>query len=340
MVSPAPGVPIRSHLSAEHPVVRFLVRRVAFALFTLLLVSVLIFLGTAVLPGDAARVFLGRSASPQAVAVLRRELGLEGSVFVQYWHWLSHFVHGDLGLSMTGVADSNTKETVSALISGPLGNSAVLAGTTVVLLVPLSLLLGTFLATRAGRVVDHVVSLGTIGAISLPEFVSGSLLIAVFATWLGWLPAVSLIQPGQGPFSDPKILILPVMTLLSATLAQVVRMTRASMIDALRSEYVMAARLGGVSEWRVLVFYGLRNALAPTVQVIALNMQWLVGGIVVTETLFGYPGLGQALVNAVNVRDIPTVQSVTLLLAAVYVALNIFSDLIVTYLVPKLRSAQ
>lgn len=324
----------------QRPILTFVARRLGFALLTLLVVSILIFVATAVLPGDAARTFLGRGASDQAVAALRHQLGLQGSLVAQYWHWLSRFLQGDLGRSFAGVADSNTKETVASLIGTPLRNSAILAGVAIALLVPLSLLLGAFMATRPGSLIDQAVSVGTIGAISLPEFVSGSILIAIFANLLGWLPPVSIIEPGQGPLSNPKILILPVLTLLCATLAQVVRMTRASMIEALHSEYVMAARVGGVPERRVLLRYALRNALAPTVQVIALNMQWLMGGVVVTETVFGYPGLGQSLVNAVNVRDIPTVQSVTLLLAAIYLAINIAADLIVVYLVPKLRTAQ
>ena len=249
-------------------------------------------------------------------------------------------MQGDLGRSAAGVIGSNSKETVASLIRGPLINSLVLAGVTIAVLIPLSLLLGTFLATRVGRPVDHGVSAATIGAISLPEFVTAAILIALFASFLGWLPPTSLIGTGDGPLTNPTILVLPVATLLAATTAQVVRMTRASMIEALRSEYVMAARLGGVSERRVLWRYALRNALVPTIQVITLNIQWLVGGIVVTETVFGYPGLGQALVNAVNLRDIPTVQSVALLLAAFYIAMNIAADLMVVYLVPKLRTAR
>jgi peptide/nickel transport system permease protein len=338
----ATEVDSRAHqpLLHRHPVVRFVIVRVAWGLFTLFVVSVLIFVGTAVLPGDAARAFLGRSASPGAVAALRGQLGLHGSIVEQYWHWASHFVQGDLGHSAASVAFSNSSETVGSLIRGPLGNSLVLAGITIAILIPVAVLVGTLLATRVGGAVDHGVSYATLGAISLPEFVTGAILIAVLATALGWLPPVSLIGPGDGPLTHPNILVLPVLTLLCATLAQIVRMARASMIEALRSEYVIAARLGGVSERRVLRSYALRNALAPTVQVIALNMQWLVGGIVVTETVFGYPGLGQTLVNAVNVRDIPTVQSIALLLAAFYISVNILADLIVLYLVPKLRTVR
>jgi peptide/nickel transport system permease protein len=331
--------PVRVTLR-DHPVVRFVIRRAAFAVLTLFVVSVLIFAGTQVLPGDAARLILGRSASPQALEALRTQLYLNHSVVAQYWHWLSHVLQGDLGRSATGIGPAGGGATVASVIGGPLANSAVLAAVTVVVLVPLSLALGIFLATRSGRAVDHAVSVLTLGLISLPEFVTASLLIAIFASWLGVLPPVSLIGPGASPLSSPNILVLPVLTLLAATLAQVVRMVRATMVEALRSDYVMAARLGGVSERRVLWRYALRNALAPTIQVMALNVQWLVGGIVITETVFGYPGLGNLLVQAVNLRDVPTVQSVALLLAVVYIALNILADLAVTYLIPKLRTAQ
>lgn len=327
-----------------HPALRFLTwfltRRVGWGVFTLWLVSVLVFVGTAVLPGNAARAILGKSASPQTVAALEQALHLNHPLLNRYWYWLSNFVQGNLGKSAAGVVGSNAHETVASLIRGPLGNSAILGGVTIALLIPFSLAVGMFSATRAGRRADQAISISTLGAISLPEFVTGSILIAIFATGLGLLPPVSLIGPGQGPLSSPTILVLPVMTLLAATLAQVVRMVRASMLEALRSDYVAAARLGGVNERRVLWRYALRNALAPTVQVIALNMQWLVGGIVITETVFGYPGLGQLVVNSVELRDIPTVQSVTLLLATFYIMLNIVADLIVTYLVPKLRTQQ
>ena len=334
------GVGQPSSRVARHPVLRFLVRRVALGLVVLWVVSVLIFVGTSVLPGNAARAFLGHSATPSAVAALESKLNLNHSLFYQYWHWLSGFVQGDLGLSAAGTVGNNAQETIAAEISGPLVNSLVLAGVAVLLLIPFSIGLGVLLATRAGRPVDHAISTVSLAGISLPEFVTASLLIFVFSSTLGWLPAVSLIGPGETPLSSPEILVLPVATLLTATLALAVRMVRAGMIDVLRADYVTAARLGGVSERRVLWRYALRNALAPSVQVLALCIQYLVGGIVITETVFGYPGLGSLFVNAVDLRDTPTVQSIALLLAAVYISLNIIADLIVIYLVPRLRTAQ
>lgn len=334
------SLPRRFKLVESHPALAFTARRVAWGILTLWVVSIVVFIATSVLPGNAAKAILGKNVNPHVVLALEKELHLNQSLWGQYWYWVSNFVHGDFGRSAASIIGSSSHETVASLIHAPLGNSALLAGITILLLIPLSLLLGVLLATNAGKWIDHVVSISTLGAISMPEFVTGSVLIWLFASTLGLLPPVSLIGPGQDALSNPQILVLPVLTLLAATLAQCVRMVRAGMIEVMRSDYVQAARLAGVSERRVLFRYALRNALAPSVQVIALNAQWLVGGIVVTETVFGYPGLGQLIVNSINLRDIPTVQSVALLLAAVYIALNIISDLIIIYLVPKLRTAQ
>ena len=344
MQMPASGPSTRlerfTAVRSAHPVLGFIVRRIAWAVVTLWAVSVLVFIATAVLPGNAANAILGRSSNPQAVAALEQQLHLNHSLLNRYWYWLSNFVQGNFGKSAAGVLGGHAHASVSSLISTPLGNSAVLAAITVAIFIPLSVLIGVFAATRAGRPIDQAISLSTLTATSLPEFVTGSILVAIFAIAFGVLPAVSLIGQGQGPLSSPEILILPVATLLAATLAQSVRMVRANTLETLRSDYVAAARLGGVSERRVLARYALRNALAPSVQVIALNMQWLLGGIVITEAIFSYPGIGQVFVSAVNLRDIPTVQSVTLLLATFYIALNIVADLIVTFLVPKLRTAR
>lgn len=334
------SLPRPTRFIGQHPILSFAARRIVWGILTLFVVSIVVFIATSVLPGNAAKAILGKDVNHREVLALEKELHLNQSLWGQYWYWMGNFVHGNLGRSAAAILGSNSHESVGSLIKAPIGNSAILAGITLLLLIPLSLLLGVLLATRAGKWIDHLVSISTLGAISMPEFVTGSVLIWLFASTLNILPAVSLIGPGQNALSNPKILIMPVLTLLAATLAQCVRMVRAGMIEVLRSDYVQAARLAGVTERRVLFRYALRNALAPSVQVIALNAQWLVGGIVVTETVFGYPGLGQLIINSINLRDIPTVQSVAMLLAAVYIALNIISDLIIVYLVPKLRTAQ
>jgi peptide/nickel transport system permease protein len=324
----------------RHPLVFFVVRRVAAGLATLFVVSILLFVGTNVLPGDVASAVLGRDSTPAGLAAMRQELHLNRPAPERYWNWLSGFVQGNLGSSVAAQAVSGQPTPISSLIGDRIKNTAVLALFTILLLVPLSIGFGVYAATRAGRSVDHAITTVSLVAISLPEFVTGTLLILVVAQWLGLLPGVSLIPIGATVFSDLSILVLPVLTLLAASLAQTVRMVRAGMVEVLRSDYVEWARLSGHRERDVVLRYALRNALGPTVQVIALNIQWLVGGIVVTEFVFGYPGLGQALVQAVSARDVPYVQSVGLLIAIVYISLNVIADLLVVLLVPKLRTAQ
>jgi peptide/nickel transport system permease protein len=324
----------------RHPAIAFVLRRVGAAIITLIIVSMLIFAGTNLLPGNAARAILGQHATPASVAIVERELGLNHSITERYWSWFTGVLHGNLGQSAVGaVLNGSEHASVAGLISGPLGDSAILAAIAFLILVPLALLIGVFSATRVGRWSDTAISMFSLGLVSLPEFVTGSLLVLLFAVGLGWLPAVSLVAPGQSVLSHPEILILPVATLVSASLAWTTRFIRSSVAESLRSDYVTAAILGGVGDRRVLWRYAVRNALAPTVQVVAQTAQWLVGGIVITETVFAYPGIGQALVNAVNERDIPVVQSIALILAAFYIALNIVADLVVVLLVPKLRTS-
>ena len=320
-----------------HPVLLFLARRVVAAAATLLIVSILVFMGTEVLPGDAAGAVLGRSATPAQVEEMRALMGLNRPAPERYLDWLGGVLSGDLGNSAAGFAAGGVSP-IWEEISGKIANSFALAGITAALMIPLSLLLGIVAAVRAGRALDHAISISSLAIISLPEFIIGSLLILVFFSWLDLLPPVSLIAPGTNPLSQPDVLVLPVLTLLGASLAASIRMVRAGMVEALSAEYVTMARLNGFRERMVVTRYALRNALAPSVQVLAQNIQYLVGGIVVTEYLFNYPGLGKELVDAVAIRDVREVQSVALLIAAFYIGLNIAADLLVVLLVPKLRT--
>lgn len=326
-------------LRVRSPLARFILRRIALGVVVLWVASVLIFVGTSVLPGNAARAILGRYATTARVKALEVELHLNQPLPEQYWRWISHFIRGDLGRSAISVVTNDSQSTIASTIAQPLLNTAILAGITAAILIPLSMMLGAWSAFRAGKPDDHIVAAVSIGGISLPEFVTASLLISTFAVGLHWLPPVALIAPGQTPLDAPNELVLPVLTLLVATLALAIRMIRANMIEVLGSEYVLAARLGGVSSRRMVWSYGLRNALAPSVVVYSLCLQYLVGGIVITETVFDYPGIGKLLVSAVTVRDINTVQSVALILAAIYVALNICADVLVIALVPRLRTS-
>jgi peptide/nickel transport system permease protein len=319
------------------PVLAFLGRRILGAIAALLAASVLIFVGVQILPGNTASAVLGRDATPEAVAALQKQMGLNKPATTRYFDWLGGFAHGDLGSSAVAQAQGDPNAKIWPLIDGPLKNSAILAAITALLMIPLSLGLGALAAVRAGRPTDHIISLGTLVAVSMPEFVVGALLVAVFFVALNLLPPVSLVPPGGNPLSNPKALVLPVVTLLFASLAAGVRMVRAGMYEVLQTEYVQTARLNGISEGRVLSRYALRNALAPSVQVLAQNLQYLVGGIIVVESVFAYPGIGTQLVNAVQLRDVTMVQSIAMLIAVIYVVINLLADLVVMLLVPKLR---
>jgi peptide/nickel transport system permease protein len=319
------------------PAFAFVGRRIVGAAAALFVASILIFAGTSILPGDAASVVLGRGGTPEKVQELKRELNLDRPAYEEYADWLKGIFTGDLGDSAVGLAQGAQHAPIWPLISDPVKNSLILAGITALLMIPLSLLLGVFAGVFAGRPLDHVISVGSLVAIALPEFVIASLLVGVFFVGLHLLPPVAIVPPGEDPLSHPDKLVLPVLTLLLASLAGGIRMVRAGMVEALQTEYVQVARLNGLAERRVLVRYALRNALGPSVQVLAQNLQYLIGGIIVTETVFAYPGLGSALVDAVRNRDITMVQSVAMLIAFVYVMLNLVADLLVVLLVPKLR---
>jgi peptide/nickel transport system permease protein len=337
MTTAAAAPPTRAVGWRTSPVLRFLGRRFLGAIVALLVASVLIFLGEQVLPGNAASVILGRNASPAAVRVLSHQMGLDQPLIDRYGNWLGGFVQGNLGNSSVAIAQGAKSAPIWNLISSPLKNSAILAAITAILMIPLSLGLGVLAAVRARKPTDHLISLAALASISLPEFVTGSLLIAVFFVGLRLLPPVALVAPGADPLSDPKILVLPVLTLLCASLAAGIRMVRAGMFEVMQTEYVQSARLNGLAERRVLWRYALRNALAPSVQILAQNLQYLIGGIIVTETVFAYPGLGTQLVQAVQDRDVTVIQSVAMLIAIIYVVINLLADLTVLLLVPKLR---
>jgi len=318
------------------PIVAFLARRIAGALVALLIASVVIFAALNVLPGDPASVILGRNATPAAERVLTKRMHLDRPAATRYFDWLGGFVHGDLGTSAVSLAQGQS-QSVWSQISGPLKNSAILAAIAALCMIPLSIGLGVVGPIFPGKPADHAISILSLAAIALPEFVTGSLLIGVFFVALDWLPPVAIVPPGGNPLDKPSQLVLPVLTLLFASLAAGVRMVRAGMTEVLQADYVQTARLNGVAERRVLLRYALRNALAPSVQVIAQNLQWLIGGIIITENVFAYPGIGTVLVNAVQNRDITVVQSVAMLIAVVYVVLNLLADLVVLLLVPKLK---
>jgi len=330
-------VAIPARVVHNHPLAWFVVKRVGAGIITLVVVSILVFAGTELL-GDPASAILGRNTTPENLAELRALMGLDEPAVERYLDWLGGLLTGDLGNSASGYAQGG-EIPIWDKIEPKLGNSFVLAAITTLLMVPLSLLFGVVSALRAGRAADQAISVTSLAVISLPEFVVGSLLILIFFSWLDLLPPVALIPPGTSPLSEPTKLVLPVLTLLGVTCAASIRMVRAGMLETLAADYVQMARLNGFRERLVVWRYALRNALGPAVQVFAQNIQFLIGGIIVTEFLFAYPGLGQELVNAVAIRDAREVQSLAIFVAAFSIGLNIVADLLVVMLVPKLRTA-
>lgn len=331
--------PKRIALGCRHPLVKFVLARVLAAIATLFVVSILIFVATTVLPGNVAEVVLGHNATPARIHAMDAQLGLNHSLVTNYLNWLGGLARGDLGKSEVALAEQNPNASINSMIGSPLKDSLILAVITTILLIPLTLLLGAIAGIRAGRKVDHAISAPALVASGLPEFVTATLLIAIFFSWLNLLPPVSNIVPGQSPLSTPNMLVLPVLTLLAVALGSGVRQVRAGMIEVMEQDYFRVAELNGIHGRLLLYRYALRNALAPAVQSIAQNIQYLVGGIIIVESVFGYPGIGTYLVQAVTSHDVTQVQAAALILAAVYIAINIVADLIVVLLVPKLRTS-
>jgi peptide/nickel transport system permease protein len=305
--------------------------RICVALATLVAASIVVFVGTEALPGDAAQAALGNTATPQLLAQYRKDFNLDRPVLQRYADWLSGLPRGDLGKSLP------SGQAVSSIVGDKIRNTAVLAGITMVILIPLSIILGTISAVHRDRVVDHGVTGTTLLLIATPEFVIGTLLALLLGVWLNVLPPVSLVDPTRSVASQPDILVLPVLTLLAAIAAQTTRMVRACMIDVLESDYVEMARLNGVPESRVLRHHALPNAMGPTIQVLAMNVAWLAGGVVIVEAVFQYPGIGLELTHAVGARDLATVEVLALLITGVYIVGNLLADVGVLLLNPRLR---
>ena len=273
----------------RHPAAGFVGRRVAAGIVTLLIASFLIFGAIQILPGNVASVVLGKNATPARVAAVRADLHLNEPLAQRYLTFVENLTTGHFGNSSAALAQG-LKLPVWSVIRTPLRNSAILAAVTLVLFVPICLLLGTTSALRAGRKVDHVISVPALVASAMPEFLVGTLLIVVFFTQLNLFPPVAEIGPGETPFTHPDALVLPVLTLLSVSLALGIRLVRASMVEVLSADYVRMARLNGQPERRVVVRYALRNALGPGIQAVAQTSQYLLGGIIITESVFNYPG--------------------------------------------------
>jgi peptide/nickel transport system permease protein len=309
-------------------------RRLGLGLLTLWLVSLVVFAAVLALPGDAATAILGKDATPERVAALRDQLNLDDSVVSQYLQWLGGLLTGDLGTSAA------TQEPVRDLLSARVGNSAFLVLVASLVAIPLSLVIGVWTAMRRDRPVDHITSTVSLVLASLPEFVIAIALVLLFATNVFHvLPAVSLLPPGTHAWEDLEVVVLPAATLVLAVTPYISRIMRGSMVEVLQSEYVTMARLKGLPERTVIWRHAVPNAIVPAIQVTALQLAWMAGGVVVVEFVFHYPGIGAALVDAVALRDMPVVQTVAMLMAAIYVGLNMLADIATILVTPKLRTA-
>ena len=306
-------------------------RRLLVGVFILLVVSVLVFAGTEILPGDVATAILGQSATPELVALIRERLGLDDPVYLRYLHWLGGLVTGNLGTSLVNGAD------LSGEVGVRLFNTFFLALLTASVAVPLSIVLGLLSALKPNGALDRTISTVTLALISLPDFLTAIILVTLFAVTWKFFPAIVNIRSDDGITDIMHALVLPVATLVFAVLAHMVRMTRTVVLNVLTSPPIEMALLKGIPRWRILIVHALPNALAPIVNVIALNLAYLIAGIVVIETLFNVLGLGRFTVESVQNRDIPAVQVCAMIFCAVYVLLNLLADVISIIANPRLR---
>ena len=309
----------------------FLLRRVGFIVITLILASIIIFSITQLLPGDVARVILGQFATERAIENLREELGLNRPLYVQYFDWAGGFVRGDWGNSLV------SRTPVRPIVMQRLGNSAMLAGLALLIYVPLGIILGVIAALKKDKLPDQLITGVSMAFVGLPEFVTGLLLITFLAIGLEWFPANSSINPDSTFREAFPYLILPAITVSLTGLGYIARMTRSGTIDVLKTDYIRAADLKGLPAGQVLFKHVLRNSLLPTVTIVAMGIGWLMGGLIVTEAVYGYPGLGRLIVYSIQRQDLPLLQACSMVVVAIYSISNLAADIIYGLLNPRIR---
>ncbi len=312
--------------------VKLIARRLALGVLTIVLVSGIIFVGVQALPGDSCTAYLGRAAQGKRLENCRRDFGLERPVLARYIEWTLGAVRGDFGVSLKG------KKPISETVGTRFRNTVILGITASILGVPLAILLGIIAALWRDRLPDLWVSTTAIFAMTIPEFVSSTVLILIFSVWLGWLPGIVITRPDAPLFEFLPDIILPIVVLAFVMTAHILRMVRTSVIDVLASDYVQMAQLKGVPYWQMVFKHVLPNALLPTINLVALTIAWLLGGTLVIEVVFNYPGLGRLMVQAIFFRDLAMVQAIALILATLYIALNLFADLLTLVANPRLRT--
>ncbi|RVD18134.1 MAG: ABC transporter permease [Mesorhizobium sp.] len=313
------------------PILKLIAQRIALGILLLLAVSVLIFAGTQILPGDVAQAILGQSATPESLANLREQLGLNDPAYIRYFRWLGGVVTGDLGTAMSSGQD------IATSIKGRLWNTLFLAFWAAVVAVPLAIILGLIAVRYRNGWVDKLISGLALASTSFPEFFIGYVLVYFFAVKWQIFPGISTVYDGMPIGERMQAIALPAAALTLVVLAHMMRMTRAAILNVMQSAYVETAELKGLSAFNVIRKHAFPNAIAPIINVVMLNLAYLIVGVVVVEVIFVYPGMGQYLVDHVTKRDVPVVQAVGLIFAAVYISLNIIADIAAIVANPRLR---
>jgi peptide/nickel transport system permease protein len=310
---------------------KLITQRVLLGLLTLWLVSVLVFVGTELLPGDVAEAVLGQSATPEGLQALRLQMGLDRPAMVRYFDWLAGLLRFDFGMSLA------SQTSVNSLIAERVGKTLLLASLAAMLAVPLALTIGLLAAAYPGSLFDRFTSITALCVSALPEFFLASLLVLVFAVNLNWLPAISYVVEFRSIGHLASSMAMPVVTLAAVIVAQMARMTRATIVNVMGAPFIEMATLKGVPRWRVILVHALRNAIGPIANVIALNLAYLVSGVVIVETIFAYPGLARLVVDAVASRDFPLIQACVFIFSATYVLLMLMADIFAILSNPRLR---
>ena len=311
-----------------------ILKRIGLGLITLFIVSLITFIGVEVLPGDACTTYLEREAYGPALDACIKRLGLDIPSYQRYLDWAANVVRGDFGYSLSGEMPINE-------VLGPrVKNSLVLASVSILIGIPLAIVLGIITALWRDKLPDIIISTITIFSMTIPEFISATLLILIVAIWLGWLPGIVIIPSDATFYELLSNIILPVVAISMIMTAHMARMVRSSVIQVMASDYVQMAILKGVPYWKMVFRHVLPNALLPAINVVALTIAWLLGGVVVTEVVFNYPGLGRLVIESISNRDLPVVQALAIILASIYVGINLIADLMTLMLNPRLKSLQ
>ena len=310
---------------------QMVLRRIGIGFATLIVVSIMVFVGTSILPGDVAQIILGQSATEETLKVLRAELGLDQPGYMRYFSWLGNMVTGDLGTSKAGGAS------ISSLIDSRLGNTMQMAGMVALISIPFSVALGLYAAMHPGTWLDRGVTFMTLSTISVPEFFIATLLVLLLAVKLHWLPSTAYLSGNESGWQLMKALAMPILTLVIVVSAQMIRMTRAGILNVMSSPYIEMAILKGVPRRRIILRHALFNAIGPIVNVIALNLAYLVSGVVIVETIFAYPGLAKLMIDGVQTRDLPLVQACAMIFCGTYVILILVADIASILANPRLR---